>query len=67
MGGRSLGLAKERLVPLEAAGHIANANDRPRAFPRISALGLTFRKVGNPCTLSARRVFSCFIMRVSRG
>jgi hypothetical protein len=39
MGGRSLGLAKQRLVPLEAAGHIANANDRPRAFHRISAVG----------------------------
>src|SRR6266404_2837539 len=31
MGGSRLRQAKQRLVPLEAARHIANANDRPRA------------------------------------
>jgi hypothetical protein len=35
-----LGLAEERLVPFEAAGNIAYADDRPCAFHRISAIGL---------------------------
>src|SRR5919109_793927 len=30
------GLAKERLVPLKAARHVAYANDRPCTFHRIS-------------------------------
>jgi hypothetical protein len=30
------GLAEERLVPFEAAGHVAYADDRPCAFHRIS-------------------------------
>jgi hypothetical protein len=34
-------LAKERLVPFEAARNIAYADDRPCAFHRISAVGLT--------------------------
>ena len=37
---RRLGLAEERLVPLEAAGNIAYTDDRPCAFHRISAVGL---------------------------
>ena len=37
-----LGLAEERLVPFEAAGNIAHADDRPCAFHRISAVGLAF-------------------------
>jgi len=41
MARRRLGLAEERLVPLEAAGHVAYADDRPCAFHRISAVGLT--------------------------
>ena len=41
MARRRLGLAKERLVPFEAAGNIAYANDRPCTFHHISALGLT--------------------------
>jgi len=36
-----LGLAEERLVPVEAAGNVAYADDRPGAFHRISAVGLT--------------------------
>src|SRR5436309_9862827 len=41
MARRRLSLAKERLVPFEAAGNVAYANDRPCAFHRISAVGLT--------------------------
>ncbi len=40
MARRRLGLTKERLVPFEAAENIAYAYDRPRAFHRISAVGL---------------------------
>src|SRR5678815_357133 len=36
MARRRLGLAKERLVPFEATGNVADADDRPRAFHRIS-------------------------------
>jgi hypothetical protein len=36
-----LGLAEERLVPFEATGNVADADDRPRAFHRSSAVGLT--------------------------
>ena len=32
MGGPRLRLAEERLIPFEAASHIANPDDRPRAF-----------------------------------
>src|SRR5262245_39822204 len=32
MGGSRLRQAKQRLVPFEAAGHIAYPNDRPRAL-----------------------------------
>jgi hypothetical protein len=39
MGGSRLRYAKQRLVPLEAAGDIANTNDRPRA-PHGSLLRL---------------------------
>ena len=38
---RRLGLAKERLVPFEAARNIADADDRPYAFHCIPAVGLT--------------------------
>ena len=38
---RRLGLAKERLVPFEAARNVAYADDRPCSFHRISAVGLT--------------------------
>src|SRR3989475_4795056 len=40
MARRRLGLPEERLVPFEAAGNIAYADDRPCAFHRISAVGL---------------------------
>jgi len=33
---RRRGLAEERLVPIEAAGNVAYADDRPRAFHPIS-------------------------------
>jgi hypothetical protein len=38
---RRLGLAEERLVPFEAARNVAYPDDRPCAFHRISAVGLT--------------------------
>jgi len=38
---RPLGLAKELLVPFQAARNVAYADDRPGAFHRISAVGLT--------------------------
>ena len=41
MAWTGLGLAEERLVPLEAAAHVAYADDRPCAFHCISAVGLT--------------------------
>ena len=41
MARRRLGLAEERLVPFEAAGNVAYADDCPCAFHRISAAGLT--------------------------
>src|SRR5215472_13136361 len=41
MARRRLGLAEEPLVPFEAAGNVAYANDRPCAFHRISVVGLT--------------------------
>src|SRR5206468_4458295 len=43
MARRRLGLAEERLVPFEAAGNVAYANDRPYAFHRIFAAGLMRR------------------------
>src|SRR5437762_11794445 len=48
-----LELAEERLVPFEAAGNIAYADDRPCAFHRISAVGLASL---SPACVSARRV-----------
>ena len=41
MARRCLGLAEERLVPFEAAGNAAYADDRPSASHRISAVDLT--------------------------
>ena len=41
MGRARLGLAEERLVPFEAAGNVAYADNRPCAFHRNSAFGLT--------------------------
>jgi len=41
MARRRLGLAEERLVPFEATGNVADTDDRPRAFHRSSAVGLT--------------------------
>ena len=41
MDGRRLRLAKERLVPLEAASHIAHADDRPGYASSGSPFGLT--------------------------
>ena len=41
MAWRRLGLTEERLVPFEAAGNVAYADDRPCAFHRISAVGLS--------------------------
>jgi hypothetical protein len=40
MARRRLGLAKERLVPFEAARDVSYADDRPCAFHRISAIAL---------------------------
>ena len=44
MAGRRLGLAEERLVPFEATGNVADADDRPRAFHRIFVVGLTRKR-----------------------
>jgi hypothetical protein len=38
MARKRFGLAKERLVPFEAAGDVPNANDRPGAFHRMFPL-----------------------------
>ena len=43
MARRRLGLAEGRLVPVEATGNVADADDRPRAFHRSSAVGLTIQ------------------------
>src|ERR1700731_922119 len=43
MARRRLGLAKDRLVPFEAGGDVADAYDRPGAFHRISAVGQRFK------------------------
>src|SRR5438093_3615561 len=48
-----LELAEERLVPFEAAGNVAYADDRPCAFHRISAVGLASP---SPARVFARRV-----------
>jgi hypothetical protein len=41
-------LAEERLVPFEAGGNVSYADDRPGAFHRISAVGLTrIEQIGN--------------------
>jgi hypothetical protein len=50
MARRRLGLAEERLVPFEATGNVADADDGPRAFHRSSAVGLTMirRKFVSP-------------------
>ena len=48
MARRRLGLAEKRLVPFEAARNVAYADDRPCAFHRISAVGLTrIEQIGN--------------------
>jgi hypothetical protein len=41
MARKRLGLAKQRLVPFEAAWNVGYADDRPCAFHHISAVGLT--------------------------
>jgi hypothetical protein len=41
MARRRLGLTEERLVPFEAARNVANADDRPDPFHRISAFDRT--------------------------
>ena len=43
MGRRRLGLAEERLVPFEATGNVADADDCPGAFHRSSAVRLNRR------------------------
>ena len=48
MARRCLGLAEERLVPFKAAGNVADADYRPYAFHRISAVSLTrIEQIGN--------------------
>src|SRR5262249_43079349 len=42
-----LRLAKDRLVPLEAARNVTHANDCPRAFHRIPAVDVTGHKIGD--------------------
>jgi hypothetical protein len=47
MARRRLGLAEERLVPFEATGNVADADDRPRAFHRVPFSGLTRHKISD--------------------
>jgi len=48
MARRRLGLAKQRLVPFEAARNVAYTDDRPCAFHQIFAVGLTrIEQIGN--------------------
>ena len=54
MARRRLGLAKERLVPFEAARNVSYADDRPCAFHRISAVGLTTQHFENWCAHQPR-------------
>jgi hypothetical protein len=56
MARKRLGLAKERLVPFEAARDVPYANDRPCAFHRICAVG--------PKACSIRRSPRSFFRRV---
>jgi hypothetical protein len=49
VGGRRLGLPEERLIPPEAASHVANPDDRPRAL-----------HPGSPCSLAP--AYACFAM-----
>ena len=51
---RRLGLAKERLVPVEAARDVAYSNDRPNAFHRISVSGAGQRSVSAGRSLELR-------------
>ena len=44
MGGSRRRQAEERLVPFEATGNVADADDCPRAFHRSSAVGLTRKR-----------------------
>ena len=46
MARRRLRLAEERLIPSEAAWNVANADDGPCAFHRISAVGLDLMAAG---------------------
>ena len=41
MARRRLGLAKDRLVPFEAARDVAYADDRPCAFHSVTVVNLT--------------------------
>jgi hypothetical protein len=41
MGRRRLGLTEERLVPFEAAGYVAYADNRPCAFHRLIPFATT--------------------------
>src|SRR6478736_5876973 len=59
MARRRLGLAEERLVPFEAAGNVAYADDRPCAFHRISVVGLTLCSVLSPGFLPRSFPSSC--------
>jgi hypothetical protein len=47
MGGNRSWLTEQRLVPFEAAGNVTYADDRPCAFHRISADGLTTQHFEN--------------------
>ena len=57
MARRRLWLTKERLVPFEAGGNVAYTDDRPGAFHRIYADGLT----------SIEHIKLCEIGGIARG
>src|SRR5207248_3906587 len=62
MARRRLGLAEERLVPFEAARNVAYADDRPGAFHRSSAVGLT-RRSSAPKAFGADKLWKYLIMK----
>jgi hypothetical protein len=58
MARRRLGLAEKRLVPFEADGNVAYADDRPGAFHRIPAVGLA--TIMLPCSNHERVSLSMY-------
>jgi len=60
MARRCLGLAEERLVPIETAGNIPYTDDRPCAFHGISAVGLNVEWVTTQESIVRPRSYQSF-------